>query len=276
MALKVYKPITAGTRARIDLKREELTTNRPEKSLTSGKKRGAGRDANGRISVRHKGGGHKRRYREIDFKRDKHGVPGTVRTIEYDPNRSANIALIFYADGEKRYIIAPKGLEVGQKILSGETASPTVGNALPLEAIPVGFTVHNIELTIGKGGQMARSAGTSALVAAKEGDYVTLRLPSSEVRLVHKKCYATIGTVGNEDRMNTQLGKAGRNRWLGVRPGVRGMSMNPVDHPLGGGEGRGKGRNPVTPWGQPCKGFKTRKKRKVSSNFIVSRRKKKR
>lgn len=276
MALKVYKPITAGTRARIDLKREDLTTNRPEKSLTSGKKRHAGRDANGRISVRHKGGGHKRRYRDIDFKRDKHGVPGTVRTIEYDPNRSANIALIFYADGEKRYIIAPKGLEVGQKILSGETASPTVGNALPLEAIPVGFTVHNIELTIGKGGQMARSAGTSALVAAKEGDYVTIRLPSSEVRLVHKKCYATIGTVGNEDRMNTQLGKAGRNRWLGVRPTVRGMSMNPVDHPLGGGEGRGKGRNPVTPWGQPCKGFKTRKKRKVSSNFIVTRRKKKR
>lgn len=276
MALKVYKPITAGTRARIDLVRDEITTNRPEKSLTTGKKRHAGRDANGRISVRHKGGGHKRRYRDIDFKRDKHGVPGTVRTIEYDPNRSANIALIFYADGEKRYIIAPKGLEVGQKILSGESASPTVGNALPLEAIPVGFTVHNIELTIGKGGQLARSAGTSALVAAKEGDYVTIRLPSSEVRLVHKKCYATIGTVGNEDRMNTQLGKAGRNRWLGVRPGVRGMSMNPVDHPLGGGEGRGKGRNPVTPWGQPCKGFKTRKKRKVSSNFIVSRRKKKR
>ena len=276
MALKVYKPITAGTRARIDLVRDEITTTKPEKSLTTGKKRNAGRDANGRISVRHKGGGHKRRYRDIDFKRDKHGVPGTVRTIEYDPNRSANIALIFYADGEKRYIIAPKGLEVGQKILSGESASPTVGNALPLEAIPVGFTVHNIELTIGKGGQLARSAGTSALVAAKEGDYVTIRLPSSEVRLVHKKCYATIGTVGNEDRMNTQLGKAGRNRWLGVRPGVRGMSMNPVDHPLGGGEGRGKGRNPVTPWGQPCKGFKTRKKRKVSSNFIVSRRKKKR
>ena len=187
MALKVYKPITAGTRARIDLKREDLTTNRPEKSLTSGKKRHAGRDANGRISVRHKGGGHKRRYRDIDFKRDKHGVPGTVRTIEYDPNRSANIALIFYADGEKRYIIAPKGLEVGQKILSGESASPTVGNALPLEAIPVGFTVHNIELTIGKGGQLARSAGTSALVAAKEGDYVTIRLPSSEVRLVDRK-----------------------------------------------------------------------------------------
>ena len=276
MALKVHKPITPGTRGRIDLKRDELTTNRPEKSLTSGKKRGSGRDGQGRITVRHKGGGHKRRYREIDFKRDKHGVPGTVQTIEYDPNRSANIALIFYADGEKRYIIAPKGLEVGQKILSGENAAPTVGNALPLEAIPVGFTVHNIELTIGKGGQLARSAGASALVAAKEGDYVTIRLPSSEVRLVHKKCYATIGIVGNEDRMNTQLGKAGRSRWLGVRPTVRGMSMNPVDHPLGGGEGRGKGRNPVTPWGQPCKGFKTRKKRKVSSNFIVSRRKKKR
>ena len=182
--------------------------------------------------------------------------------------------MIFYADGEKRYIIAPQGLTVGQKILSGENASPTVGNALPLEAIPGGFTVHNIELTLGRGGQLARSAGASALVAAKEGDYVSLRLPSSEVRRVHKKCYATIGVVGNEDRMNVQLGKAGRRRWLGVRPSVRGMAMNPVDHPLGGGEGAGKGRNPVTPWGQPCRGYKTRKKRKVSNNFIVTRRKK--
>lgn len=273
MALKVYKPITPGTRARIDLKREELTTNKPEKSLTSGLKSQGGRGAGGRISVRHQGGGHKRKYRIIDFKRDKNGIPGTVRTIEYDPNRSASIALIFYADGEKRYIIAPKGLQVGQKIKSGENAPLTVGNALPLEAIPVGFTVHNIELTIGRGGQLARSAGTSALVAAKEGDYVTIRLPSSEVRRVHKKCYATIGTVGNEDLMNTQLGKAGRKRWLGFRPSVRGMAMNPVDHPLGGGEGAGKGHNPVTPWGQPCRGYKTRKKRKVSNNFIVSRRK---
>ena len=274
MALKVFKPITAGTRTRIDLRRDELTADKPEKSLTSGLKSNGGRGAKGRISVRHQGGGHKRKYRVIDFKRDKHGIPGTVRSIEYDPNRSANIALIFYADGEKRYIIAPKGLQVGQKIVSGDSVAPTVGNALPLESIPVGFTVHNIELNLGRGGQLARSAGASALVAAKEGEYVTIRLPSGEVRRVHKKCYATIGTVGNEDRMNAQLGKAGRNRWRGIRPTVRGMAMNPVDHPLGGGEGAGKGRNPVTPWGQPCRGYKTRNKRKVSDNFIVTRRKK--
>ena len=274
MALKIFKPYSKGTRGRVDLVREELTADKPEKSLTSGRKSKGGRGQGGRISVRHQGGGHKRKYRVIDFKRDKHGIPGTVRTIEYDPNRSANIALVFYADGEKRYIIAPKGLQVGQKILSGENATPTVGNALPLEAIPVGFTVHNIELTLGRGGQLARSAGASALVAAKEGEYVTIRLPSGEVRRVHKKCYATIGVVGNEDRMNTQLGKAGRARWRGIRPSVRGMAMNPVDHPLGGGEGAGKGRNPVTPWGQPCRGYKTRSKRKVSNNFIVSRRKK--
>ena len=273
MALKVYKPITAGTRGRIDLRKDELTADKPEKRLTSGKKSRGGRDSNGRISVRHQGGGHKQRYRDIDFKRNKYGIPGTVNTIEYDPNRSANITLVFYADGEKRYIIAPKGLTVGQKVMSGETAALEVANALPLESIPVGFTVHNIELTIGKGGQMARSAGASALVAAKEGDYVTIKLPSGEMRMVHKRCYATIGEVGNEDHMNTALGKAGRSRWKGIRPTVRAMSMNPVDHPLGGGEGRGKGRNPVTPWGQPCRGYKTRKKRKVSSNFIVSRRK---
>jgi len=273
MALKVYKPMTPGTRTRVDLRRDELTTDRPEKSLTSGKKSHGGRGAGGRIAVRHQGGGHKQKYRDIDFKRNKFGIPGTVKTIEYDPNRSANIALVFYADGDKRYIIAPKGLSVGQKILSGEAATLDVANALPLEAIPVGFIVHNIELTIGKGGQMARSAGASALVAAKEGDYVTVKLPSGEMRLVHKRCYATIGEVGNEDHMNTSLGKAGRSRWKGIRPTVRGMSMNPVDHPLGGGEGRGKGRNPVTPWGQPCRGYKTRNKRKVSNKFIVSRRK---
>ena len=273
MALKVYKPMTAGTRTRIDLGRDEITADRPEKSLTSGKKSHGGRGAGGRISVRHQGGGHKQKYRDIDFKRDKYGIPGTVKTIEYDPNRSANIALVFYADGDKRYIIAPKGLTVGQKIMSGETATLDVANALPLEVIPVGFTVHNIELTIGKGGQMARSAGASAMVAAKEGEYVTIKLPSGEMRLVHKRCYATIGEVGNEDHMNTSLGKAGRSRWRGIRPTVRGMSMNPVDHPLGGGEGRGKGRNPVTPWGQPCRGYKTRNKRKTSNKFIVSRRK---
>ncbi len=274
MALKVYKPVTAGTRTRIDLRKDEITADRPEKGLSYGLKAHGGRGAGGRIAVRHQGGGHKRKYREIDFKRDKHGIPGTVRSIEYDPNRSANIALVFYADGDKRYIIAPKGLKIGQKILSGENAAPEPGNALPLEAIPVGFTVHNIELTLGKGGQLVRSAGASALVAAKEGDYVTIRLPSSEMRQIHKRCYATVGTVGNEDHMNTSLGKAGRSRWKGIRPSVRGMAMNPVDHPLGGGEGRGKGRNPVTPWGQPCRGYKTRRKRKISSSFIVSRRKK--
>ena len=194
-------------------------------------------------NVRHQGGGHKRRYRDIDFKRDKHGIPGTVKTIEYDPNRSANIALIYYADGDKRYIIAPKGLQVGQKIISGENAAPTVGNAL-------------------------------AMIAGREGDYVIVRLPSSEMRKINGKCYATIGVVGNEEHMNVKLGKAGHKRWLGIRPTVRGMAMNPVDHPLGGGEGAGKGRNPVTPWGQPCKGYKTRNKRKTSNNFIVSRRKK--
>jgi large subunit ribosomal protein L2 len=259
----------------IGLDYSELTADKPEKSLTSGRKERAGRDSNGRISVRHKGGGHKRRYRTIDFKRDKIGIPGKVATIEYDPNRSANIALVVYADGDKRYIIAPKGLVSGARILSGPGAPIEPGNALPLENIPLGFTVHNIELTLGRGGQMVRSAGSGALIAAKEGDYVTVKLPSGEMRMVFKKCYATIGTVGNEDHMNTHLGKAGRKRWLGVRPTVRGMAMNPVDHPHGGGEGKNKGIHPVTPWGQPTKGFKTRNKHKPSSRFIVSRGKKK-
>jgi large subunit ribosomal protein L2 len=272
MALKIFKPMTPGTRGRVDLVKSELTTDKPEKKLVSGKQSHGGRGAGGRISVRHQGGGHKQKYRIIDFKRDKHGIPGTVRTIEYDPNRSANIALIYYADGDKRYIIAPKGLLVGQKVMSGDNAAPTVGNALPLEAIPVGFTVHNIELTLGRGGQLVRSAGAGAMIAAKEGEYVTIRLPSSEMRRINGKCYATIGVVGNEERMNVQFGKAGRRRWMGIRPTVRGMAMNPVDHPLGGGEGAGKGRNPVTPWGQPCKGYKTRNKRKTSDSFIVSRR----
>ncbi len=274
MALKVFKPITPGTRGRVDLRRDDLTADKPEKKLTSGKTSRGGRGAGGRISVRHQGGGHKQKYRIIDFKRNKHGIPGTVHSIEYDPNRSANIALIYYADGDKRYIIAPKDLKVGMKVMAGENVAPTVGNALPLAAIPVGFTVHNIELNLGRGGQLARSAGASAQIAAKEGDYVVIRLPSSELRKVHAKCYATIGVVGNEDHMNVQLGKAGHRRWMGVRPTVRGMAMNPVDHPLGGGEGAGKGRNPVTPWGQPCKGYKTRNKRKPSSKFIISRRKK--
>jgi large subunit ribosomal protein L2 len=204
--------------------------------------------------VRHQGGGHKQKYRVIDFKRDKIGVPGVVASIEYDPNRSANIALIKYVDGEKRYILSPKGLAVGQKILAGEKASIEPGNSLPLEAIPVGITVHNVELTLGKGGQLARSAGASALIAAKEGDYVVLKLPSGELRMVFKKCSATIGAVGNDEHMNERFGKAGRVRWLGIRPTVRGTVMNPVDHPHGGGEGRGKGyKQPVSPWGQPVK-----------------------
>ena len=274
MALKIYKPYSKGTRGRVDLVREEITADKPEKSLTSGRKACAGRGQGGRISVRHQGGGHKRKYREIDFRRDKHGIPGTVKTIEYDPNRSANIALIAYADGEKRYIIAPQKLTVGQKIMSGENATPTVGNALPLSAIPVGFIIHNVELTLGRGGQLVRSAGAGAQVAGVDGEYVTIKLPSGELRRVNGKCYATIGVVGNEERMNTKLGKAGRNRWRGIRPTVRGQAMNPVDHPLGGGEGAGKGHLPVTPWGQPCRGYKTRNKRKTSSRFIISRRKK--
>jgi len=276
MAIKTYKPITPGMRQWTSLDYSDLTPNaRPEKKLTSGKPANAGRDSNGRISVRHKGGGHKRRYREIDFRRDKTGIPGKVASIEYDPNRSANIALIFYKDGEKRYIIAPKGLAVGNTIVSGPDAPIETGNALPLENIPLGFTICNIELTLGKGAQMARSAGAGALIVAKEGDYVTIKLPSGEVRMVFKKCYATIGSIGNEDHMNTSLGKAGRKRWMGVRPTVRGMAMNPVDHPHGGGEGRSKGIHPVSPWGQPTKGYKTRKKHKPSSRFIVSRGKKK-
>jgi large subunit ribosomal protein L2 len=274
MGIKTYKPITAGMRQWTSLDYSELTGKKgPEKTLTSGRPEKAGRDSRGRISVWHKGGGHKRRYRTIDFRRDKIGVPGKVASIEYDPNRSSNIALVNYADGEKRYIIAPKGLVVSARIISGPEAPIEVGNALPLENIPLGFTVHNIELSLGRGGQMARSAGTGALVAAKEGDYVTLKLPSGEMRMVFKKCYATIGVVGNEDHMNVSLGKAGRKRWLGVRPTVRGMAMNPVDHPHGGGEGKNKGIHPVTPWGQPTKGYKTRKKHKPSSRFIVSRRK---
>ena len=275
MGIKKYKPITPGMRQLVSLDFAELTKGaKPEKSLTSGRAQNAGRDSFGRISVRHKGGCHKRRYREIDFRRDKIDVPGKVAAIEYDPNRSANIALIHYKDGEKRYIIAPKGLKVGSSVLSGPQAPIEPGNALPLENIPLGFTVYNIELSLGKGGQLVRSAGTGALIAAKEGNYVSIKMPSGEVRMIFKKCYATIGSVGNEDHMNTVIGKAGRKRWKGIRPTVRGAAMNPVDHPHGGGEGKSKGKNPVTPWGQPTKGYKTRKKHKPSSRFIVSRGKK--
>ncbi len=274
MALKNYNPITPGLRFKSTLARTDLEKGKSEKRLTTGKSGNSGRDDNGRISVRRRGGGHKRRYREIDFLRDKYGVPGVVKTLEYDPNRSANIALVVYADGEKRYIIAPKDLKRGDTIVSGPGVNPVNGNALPLEDVPLGVTVHNVELQRGRGGQLARSAGSGAVVAAKEGDYVTLRLPSGEMRLVFRKCFATIGSVGNEDHMNVSLGKAGRARWLGHRPKVRGVAMNPIDHPHGGGEGKtAAGRHPVTPWGKGTKGHKTRKKRKVSTRFIVKRRK---
>jgi large subunit ribosomal protein L2 len=276
VGIKTHKPVTPGTRQRISVVNDELSQkeNAPLKSLTKGKVSTGGRSDSGRIAVRRRGGGHKRKLRIIDFKRDKLGIPGKVASIEYDPNRSANIALVVYADGEKRYIIAPKGLKQGQTVMAGPSAELEVGNSLPLEAIPLGFTVHNVELTLGRGGQMVRSAGSKATIVAKEGDYVTLRMPSNEMRMVHKNCSATIGEVGNGDHMNEQLGKAGRSRWLGRRPKVRGLAMNPVDHPHGGGEGRNKGyKQPVSPWGLQSKGFKTRDKHKNSGRFIVKRRK---
>ena len=275
MAIKTFRPITPGLRHRVQVVNDALTVgNEPQKALTYGKKQNAGRASNGRISVRRLGGGHKKKYRLIDWNRDKFGIPGKVATIEYDPNRSGNIALINYVDGEKRYIIAPVGLAVGQMIMSGPQAAIEIGNALPLENIPIGFTVHNVELTLGKGAQLARAAGAGALIVGTDGDYVTIKLPSNELRLVFKKCIATIGGVGNEEHMNERFGKAGRVRWLGKRPRVRGVAMNPVDHPHGGGEGRGKGyKQPVTPWGQPCKGYKTRDPHKPSSRFIVKHRK---
>jgi len=273
MAIRKLKPVTPTQRFRTVADFAEITRSEPEKSLLEPLPRTGGRNNFGRITVRHKGGGHKRQYRRIDFKRNKHNVPAKVFSIEYDPNRSARICLLHYLDGEKRYIIWPKGLEVGAEIVAGPDASFNTGNALPLERIPLGTMVHNIELNLGKGGQMARSAGSFAQVMAKEGEYVTLRLPSGEVRMVHKRCYATIGEVGNAEHENVVSGKAGRSRWLGIRPTVRGVAMNPVDHPHGGGEGRTSGgRHPVTPWGQPTKGYKTRKK-KPSDNFIVRRRK---
>jgi large subunit ribosomal protein L2 len=274
VGIKKYRPLTPGMRFKTSLTFEEITKKSPDKSLTRGKSKKGGRGAGGRISVRRKGGGHKRKYREIDFRRDKIGIPGKVASLEYDPNRSSLIALVVYKDGEKRYILAPAGLAVGKTILSGPDASFDVGNALPLEKIPSGMLIHNIELNLGRGGQMARSAGTSASIVAKEGDYVTVRLPSGEMRQVNKKCFATIGELGNKDHMNVSLGKAGRSRWLGRRPKVRGTAMNPVDHPHGGGEGKTKGgRHPVTPWGKPTKGYKTRKKRNTTNRFIVKRRK---
>ncbi len=274
MAIKKYRPLTPSLRFKTSLTFDEVTKKTPEKALTRGKPSNAGRGAGGRIAVRRKGGGHKRKYRTIDFRRDKIGIPGKVSAIEYDPNRSSLIALVVYKDGEKRYMLAPEGLTVGKTVLSGPEATFDPGNALPLDKIPLGMMIHNIEINLGRGGQIVRSAGTSAMIVAKEGDYVTVRLPSGEMRQVNKKCYATIGELGNKDHMNVSLGKAGRSRWMGRRPKVRGTAMNPVDHPHGGGEGKTKGgRHPVTPWGQPTKGYKTRKKRKTSSRFIVKRRK---
>lgn len=275
MALKSFKPYSPGLRQRTVLVRSEITADKPEKSLTKNLHRKAGRDSFGRISVRRRGGGHRRAYRTMDFRRDKHDIPGVVKTIEYDPNRTANIALVFYADGEKRYILAPKGLKVGSKILSGASAPLAVGNSLPLKNIPLGISVHNVELNLGRGGQLVRSAGEGAVIVAKEGSYVTLRLPSGEMRMVFHECYATVGQLGNEDHMNVSLGKAGASRHLGRRPKVRGVAMNPIDHPHGGGEGKtAAGRHPVTPWGKPTKGAKTRSKKKPSSKFIVSKRRK--
>lgn len=277
MAVKKFRPYTPTRRFMTVSDFSEITKTKPEKSLTEPLKKTGGRNNQGRITVRFRGGGHKRLYRIIDFKRrDKAGIPARVAAIEYDPNRSARIALLFYRDGEKRYIIAPEGLKPGMTVQSGPEAPIQVGNALPLRFIPVGTVVHAIELEPGKGAQLARSAGTGAQIQGREGDYVVLRLPSGELRRIHAESYATVGVVGNADHKNIVIGKAGRSRWLGRKPHVRGSAMNPVDHPHGGGEGRApRGRPPASPWGWQTKGRKTRKKRKPSDRFIISRRKKK-
>ncbi len=275
MPVKKYKPTSPGIRTRTTLVFEGVSKKRPERSLTSTKKRSGGRNNQGRITTRWIGGGHKKIYRIIDFKRDKRDIPACVASIEYDPNRSANIALLNYADGEKRYILAPLGLKVGDTVTVGVEVDIRPGNALPLSSIPLGTFVHNIEMKPGKGGQLVRSAGGYAQLMAKEGKYATIKLPSNEVRLVPQLCYATIGQVGNIDYENVSSGKAGRSRWLGKSPKVRGVAMNPVDHPHGGGEGRSKGGNhPSSPWGTPAKGYKTRSRRK-SSKLIVSKRRRK-
>jgi large subunit ribosomal protein L2 len=273
MALKQYNPTSPGRRFMTALDLSDLARKRPEKALTEPIKRTGGRNSKGRTTVWFRGGGHKRRYRAIDFRRDKRDVPARVTAIEYDPNRSARIALLAYADGDKRYILAPEGMKVGQAVVAGESADILPGNALPLKAIPAGTMIHNLELRKGKGGQLVRSAGAAAQLVAKEGDYAQVKLPSGEVRQVHVDCVATIGQVGNIDHKNVSLGKAGRARWLGRRPHNRGVSMNPIDHPHGGGEGRTSGgRHPVTPWGKPTKGAKTRKNKRTE-RFIVKRRK---
>ncbi len=275
MAVKIFKPTSPGRRGITGATFEEITSSTPVKALTQQIRKHGGRNTQGRITVRHRGGGHRRRWRDIDFKRDKREIPAVVATIEYDPNRSARIALLNYVDGERRYIIAPLGLHVGDKVVTSPTAEIRVGNTLPIANIPVGTLIHNIEMKVGKGGQIARSAGTAAQLVAKEGEYAQVRLPSGEVRLILQVCLATIGEVGNLAHSNVKLGKAGRKRHLGIRPTVRGVAMNPVDHPLGGGEGKTSGgRHPVTPWGKPTRGYKTRNN-KQTDRFIVKRRGKK-
>ena len=275
MAIRIYNSITPGTRNRSVADFSNLTKKKPEKSLLAKKMSKAGRNNRGIITIRHKGGGHKQRYRIIDFKRNKSEIEAKVASIEYDPNRNARIALLHYTDGEKRYILHPKKLEIGSIVVSGPGAPIEIGNALPLSSVPLGTSIHNVELIPGRGGQIIRSAGTSAQVVAKDGNFVTLRLPSGEVRLVHNRCYATIGEIGNAENKNLVLGKAGRSRWLGIRPTVRGVVMNPCDHPHGGGEGRspiGRAR-PVTPWGKPALGIKTRRNNKYSDFCIIRKRK---
>ena len=270
MGVKKYKPTTPSLRFRIGYTFEEITTDKPEKSLLRPIRKTGGRNNQGRITSRHRGGGHRRHYRVIDFKRNKHGIPAKVASIEYDPNRTARIALLHYVDGEKRYIIAPEGLSVGSMVMSGPDAEIAVGNALPLDKIPLGSTIHNIELKSGRGGQIARSAGSYGQLVAMDGNYVHVKMPSNDVHLIRKECLATIGAVGNSDHSHTRLGKAGRTRWLGIRPRVRGVAMNPVDHPMGGGEGKSTGgRHPVSPWGKPAKGGKTRRAKKYSDKYIV-------
>ncbi len=274
MAVKKFNPVTPGTRNRLGGDYSDVTTNVPEKSLVVSIKRSGGRNNTGKMTMRYIGGGHKKSYRLIDFKRDKKDVPATVATIEYDPNRTARIALLNYADGEKRYIIAPEGLKVGQTVLSGDAVAPEVGNALPLKSIPLGSVIHNIELQPGQGASIARSAGTFAQLAARDGKYAIIKLPSGESRMILSTCMATIGSVSNSEKANEVLGKAGRNRWLGVRPRVRGVAMNPVDHPMGGGEGRTSGGHPRSRTGVLAKGYKTRNKKKTSDRYIIERRKK--
>lgn len=279
MAIKTFRPLTPAARFKALPDFAEITKTKPEKNLTEPIKRTGGRNNQGRITMRHVGGGHKRRYRIIDFKRSRRDALAEVIAIEYDPNRTSRIALLKYEDGEKAYILAPVGLNVGQKVVAGEKADPSVGNALPLKSIPLGTSIHNVEFIPGRGGQIVRSAGSVAVLANREGGYALVKLASGEIRRINENCYATIGQVGNSDHMNVSSGKAGRSRWLGIRPHVRGMVMNPVDHPMGGGQGKSKGgggrHHPMSPWGQLAKGFKTRRKHKPSDTFIVQRRKSK-